>query len=267
MLETGFFIVFEGVDGSGKTTQAEILYNKLKKIVGEDKILLTKEPSNDTDLSDTLRTILKTKKLSLSTQFLLMLADRANHYEKIIKPALEAKKIVICDRFIDSTIVYQGMRLNLESLLKNKNIGTIEFSKLLNNFSTEKQLPDFTIWLDATIETVQNNLNKDNRVSFDVWDSDYSLLTEIIVNYKYYYDVYTRNRTDINKIVVDNKSIEQVSEEILNLVIYGSSNLPSDNPSYHDYNNDFLSYLSQTSGECFNSILDRKEIKDLFKWK
>ena len=104
----GFFITFEGIDGSGKTTQIKLL-NKYLVEKGFD-IVLTREPGG-TALGDEIRDILlnpKNKGMSARAETMLFEASRAQLVEKVIKPALENGKIVICDRFFDSTIAYQG---------------------------------------------------------------------------------------------------------------------------------------------------------------
>ena len=112
MYKKGFFIVFEGIEGSGKSYQAKILYNKLKKKF--KNIILTREPGG-TKGAEIIRKIIlkdyfeKIKKIKFDkyTDTLLYLAARNEHIKNKIGPALKKNKIVICDRFIDSTIAYQ----------------------------------------------------------------------------------------------------------------------------------------------------------------
>ena len=104
----GFFITFEGIDGSGKSTQIKLL-NKYLVDRGFD-VVLTREPGG-TALGDEIRDILlnpKNKGMSARAETMLFEASRAQLVEKVIRPALENGKIVICDRFFDSTIAYQG---------------------------------------------------------------------------------------------------------------------------------------------------------------
>ena len=112
MSKKGFFIVFEGIEGSGKSYQAKILYNKLKKL--NKKVILTREPGG-TKSAEIIRKIIlkdyfeKNKKIKFDkyTDTLLYLASRNEHVKNKIKPALKQGNIVICDRFIDSTYAYQ----------------------------------------------------------------------------------------------------------------------------------------------------------------
>ncbi len=107
-----FFIVFEGVEGCGKSFQSKILFNKLKK--EKVKVILTREPGG-TKSSELIRNLIlkdyfiknKKEKFDKYTDTLLYLAARNEHIKNKISPALKSKKVVICDRFIDSTIAYQ----------------------------------------------------------------------------------------------------------------------------------------------------------------
>lgn len=109
----GLFITFEGTDGSGKTTQIRMLSGYLEK--GGYRVVNTIEPGG-TELGKKIRKILLSREntgMSPRTETLLFQASRAELVSKVIMPALEAGKIVICDRFFDSTIVYQGMARGL----------------------------------------------------------------------------------------------------------------------------------------------------------
>ena len=112
MYKKSFFIVFEGIEGSGKSYQAKILYNKLKK--KHKNVLLTREPGG-TKSAEVIRKIIlkdyfeKNKKIKFDkyTDTLLYLAARNEHLKNKIIPAIKNKKIIICDRFVDSTFAYQ----------------------------------------------------------------------------------------------------------------------------------------------------------------
>lgn len=107
MADKGIFIVIEGVDGSGKSTQAARLADWLADSTGK-KVVRTAEPFSLRDL------ILSRKDLSPLSELLLFLADRSEHVEKVIKPALNAGDILICERYNDSTLAYQvgGHKIN-----------------------------------------------------------------------------------------------------------------------------------------------------------
>jgi dTMP kinase len=112
-MKKGLFITFEGLDGSGKTTQIKLLYDYLKER-GLD-VITTVEPGG-TVIGRKIRKILLDKdnhEMSYKTETFLFLASRAELVSKVISPALSKGRIVICDRFFDSTIVYQGIARGL----------------------------------------------------------------------------------------------------------------------------------------------------------
>ena len=105
----GLFITFEGIDGSGKSTQARLLFDTLKS-AGES-VIQTREPGGSTG-AEIIRSLLvsgDTDRWSAETEILLFTAARRDHLEKTIQPALDKNQIVICDRYVDSTRVYQGV--------------------------------------------------------------------------------------------------------------------------------------------------------------
>lgn len=104
----GLFITFEGVDGCGKSTQIGFLAEHLEKL-GHD-VLLTREPGGS-DISEQIRSLLldaRNSSMTPETEALLYAAARAQHVEEVIRPALQAGKTVISDRFLDSSLAYQG---------------------------------------------------------------------------------------------------------------------------------------------------------------
>ena len=145
----GYFITFEGIDGCGKTTQIELLDNWLKSL-GE-KTLLTLEPGGS-DLGKNLRQILLhyEKPVAPTAETFLYLADRAQHVNNVIIPALNQGKIVLCDRYTDSTLAYQGYARG----------GDIEQITLLNNIATNNLKSDLTIVFDIDVQTAQTRLGK-----------------------------------------------------------------------------------------------------------
>lgn len=136
------FITFEGIEGCGKSTQAK----KLHQFFLDQKIdaILTREPGG-TAASEAIRAILideKIAKLEAKTELFLNFAARLEHVEKLIKPALAQNKIVISDRFFDSTYAYQGSAFGLaDELIESVQKTTIE------NF-----IPDITFLIDVPVE-------------------------------------------------------------------------------------------------------------------
>ena len=136
------FITFEGVEGSGKSTQIKLLKDYLEK--KGQKVILTKEPGG-TELGDKIRQILldhTDETFPPIAELLLYEADRNIHIHNVIKPALEANKIVICDRFYDSTLAYQGFARGLDKKLINE----------LNDLVVENFKPDVTFVLDIDVK-------------------------------------------------------------------------------------------------------------------
>jgi dTMP kinase len=140
-MDRGLFITFEGIDGSGKTTQSEMLASGLKQL-GHD-VVKTREPGGSVG-AELIRSLLvsgDTERWSPETEILLFTAARRDHLEKTIQPALDAGKIVISDRYADSTRVYQGVaRADLR--------GTVD---KLHGIIIQKE-PDITFVIDADPE-------------------------------------------------------------------------------------------------------------------
>ncbi|SPL70839.1 dTMP kinase [Acinetobacter stercoris] len=140
------FISFEGTEGVGKTTLIRKLHDYY--IEQGKEVVLTREPGG-TPLAEQIRSLLLSvnhdEKMNSDTELLLMYAARAQHLQQVIMPALNAGKIVLCDRFVDSSYAYQcaGRGLSKQKL------------KLLNEHFVEK-MPDVTFWLDAPIELGMN---------------------------------------------------------------------------------------------------------------
>ncbi len=137
----GYFISLEGADGCGKTTQLGRMAEKLKALGRE--VVCTREPGG-TRLAEILRGLVLDPELIMNarTETLLYIAARADHVERVIKPALLAGKIVLCDRFSDSTEVYQGVVRGLP-------LAAIHG---LSEFATGGLNPDLTILLDGDPE-------------------------------------------------------------------------------------------------------------------
>ena len=149
------FVTFEGIEGSGKTYQCRKLYKELRKI--NLSVVLTREPGGTKSAEKIRKVILEDyfasdskEKFSKYTDTLLYLAARNEHVQNIIRPALSKKKIVICDRFIDSTLAYQvygkGVSKNLVDSIHKFILGNIK--------------PDLTFVLKVNISKALQRLKK-----------------------------------------------------------------------------------------------------------
>ena len=140
----GKFITFEGADGGGKSTQVQLVATWLQQRGYE--VVTTREPGG-TVLAEKVRELVLDPALPLNStsQSLLYLAARSEHVEKVIRPALETGKIVLCDRFSDSTLVYQGLSLG-------KELAELTVLQQLCSFATAGLEPDLTLVLDGRPE-------------------------------------------------------------------------------------------------------------------
>ena len=142
MAERGLFITFEGTDGGGKTTQIQRLTADLRE-AGYD-VCLTREPGG-TPISEQIRDMLLNpdhSEMTATTELLLYAASRAQHVSEVIKPALEAGKVVISSRFADAMVVYQGY---------GRGLG-LERIHHLNRIATDGVTPDVTFVLDLPVD-------------------------------------------------------------------------------------------------------------------
>jgi dTMP kinase len=138
----GLFITFEGGEGCGKSTQSRLLLKKFEQ--QNIPAVLTHEPGG-TVLGDELRKVLKRKRgssISPQAELFLVAASRVQLVAEVIRPALEEGKVVICDRFTYSTLVYQGYGRGLE----------LSFVETVNNIATQNLKPDLAILLDISPE-------------------------------------------------------------------------------------------------------------------
>ncbi len=141
-MKRGYFITFEGGEGAGKSIQAEILVSHLHE--EGYAVVVTREPGG-TRIGEQIRAITHNQEnvdLEAVAEAYLMAASRAQHVAQIIEPALEAGKVVVCDRFVDSSIAYQGFGRNLGA----------ETIASLNALAVNGAVPDVTILLNILPE-------------------------------------------------------------------------------------------------------------------
>jgi len=159
------FITLEGPEGSGKTTAVETAVNKLKEMGYE--IVRTREPGG-TPISEQIRNVILDKENTMMdprTEALLYAASRRQHLIEKVWPALKEGKIVICDRYLDSSLAYQGgaRGLGVENILN------------VNNFATEGTFPDLTLLFDIDpqigLARIAANANREvNRLDLEKLD-------------------------------------------------------------------------------------------------
>lgn len=208
------FITFEGPDGSGKSTQARLLCEKFIK--KGHKVTLTREPGG-TELGRSIRSILldPSSDIAPMAEVFLYAADRAQHVQKVISPALKEGKVVICDRYFDSNVAYQGsLSLDIDDILA------------INKHAISNVLPDITFLLDidprvglsrATgINEKEKNETISNAAKGDrIERRDIDFHVRVRENFLRLSDVYKDRYAVIN---VEEKSPQTVHEEIVGVL-------------------------------------------------
>ena len=156
----GIFISFEGIEGTGKSTQARLVYDYLCK--KRDDVILTEEPGG-TQIGARIREVLLSvehREMSHLTELLLYNASRAQHIQEVIMPALDRGAIVITDRFTDSTLAYQGYGRGLD----------LQLIDSIDVIATGRLRPDITLLLDTDVQTgLKRNrgINKTDRLELE----------------------------------------------------------------------------------------------------
>ncbi|CEJ48107.1 dTMP kinase [Umezakia ovalisporum] len=202
---SGKLIVFEGVEGCGKTSQMQLCYQWLQNL--GLSVVLTREPGG-TELGSHLRRLLldklDNKPISEVTELLLYAADRAQHVEQELKPNLAAGKYVLCDRYTDSTTAYQGYGRGLNLSLINQ----------LNYIATGGLQSDLTIWLDVDVE-VGLARKKGNAVGLDRIEQETITFHRCVQ--QGYADLATRYPSRIARVDgnLTQAAVQQVIQEIL----------------------------------------------------
>jgi dTMP kinase len=196
------FISFEGIEGCGKSTQAKRLYEYF--LSKQIDCLLTREPGGSL-AGEKIREILldeNIEKLSAKSELLLNFSARIEHVEKVIKPALQNGKIVICDRFVDSTYAYQGSAMGLDS----KQIEQVQ-KIAIGDF-----LPDITFLIDVSVEeafariSARGNNNRYEKLGNEFHQKVCDGFFEL-----------AKNNSRIN-IIDGRQNQQQVFQKILNII-------------------------------------------------
>jgi dTMP kinase len=194
MTERGAFICIEGIDASGKTTQAHRLVRSLRRR-GLNSIYTT-EPSTG-EIGKLIRGYVldRKKRVPVTVEALLFAADRVEHVEKQIKPALQKGKIVVCDRYVYSTLAYQGAA-DLD----------LNWIEQINRFAL---VPDLALFLDVSPEVVIERMRSKSKRS----------VMETLQNQRCVREVYLKIVKEGHLVRIDgNKPVNTVAAEILRVV-------------------------------------------------
>lgn len=199
-MKKGIFITFEGADGCGKTTQIKLLDKYLKN--KGYSTLLTREPGAK-GLGEKFREILLNYdgEVSANCESFLFLADRAQHVDCIIKPALTQGEVVLCDRHIDSTVAYQGYGRGID----------LDKINYLNNIATSGLKPDLTIVFDVDIETSMQRIGTDK-------DRMESSGMEFFNKVRNGYLEIAKNEPDRVKVIFASDTINNIHRKVVDLV-------------------------------------------------
>lgn len=197
-MNKGLFITFEGPDGAGKSTQIENLRNYLDELGLES--VFTREPGG-TELSEKIRNMLldpENEGMSSRAEALLYAASRAELVEKVIYPALDQEKIVVCDRYVDSSLAYQGY---------GRDLGALPVFDI-NRFATDSLDPTLTIMMMLEPEQGRARLDQNNLDRLESEDLEFH--KKVLLGFAEIADEY-RYRM---KVIDASRSREEIWEEI-----------------------------------------------------
>lgn len=199
------FISIEGIDGSGKTTIASLLVSKLNEYYQkENKFILTREPGGSF-VGEQIRKIILDNDMDPYTEALLFASSRTHHVKNIICPAIENNQIVISDRFLTSSLVYQGK-------LKGIDVKKIE---MINDFGINHIRPQIIFWIEIDSKTsIERLKNRNNSDRLDHYDEE--VIKKVI---SYYEEVL--DDTNNSKIIKINgkQEISKITDEIFNIIL------------------------------------------------
>ena len=202
-MKLGHFISFEGIDGSGKSTQAKVLTKTLEDL--GHNVVLTREPGGSIGAEEIRRLVLQgdPDRWSAESEILLFTAARRDHLEKTILPALDAGKIVICDRFADSTRMYQGLsRGDLRSLVDE-----------LHSLMIPRD-PDLTVLIDLDPKLGLSRAKSRNTIEERFEDFGISLQEKMRVGFLNLAEEYA----DRFRVIDGQRDIDVVAADVLTVV-------------------------------------------------
>ena len=196
------FITFEGIDACGKTTQIELLSKYLDSI--KEKNIIVREPGGTT-ISEQIRKILLDKKNNINsyTETLLFLSSRSQLINEVIKKSIKKGEFILCDRFTDSTLAYQGYGRGLD-------IGLLDS---LNDFATENIRPDLTFILDVSVDRSNERINKRDIDRMEQSGADF--LNRVKEGYV---KIAQKDKTRYVLIDCFDRNIKSISNEIIEII-------------------------------------------------
>lgn len=200
-MASGFFIAFEGGEGAGKSTQAKLLADRLT--AEGYSVVQTREPGG-TPTAEKIRNVLldpAITDLPDRSEALLFAAARADHAQNLIRPALADGAVVICDRYIESSVAYQGYGRNLNG----------DYIQSLSEWATEGLLPDFTVYLDVPAEVSLDRRKGTDRM--EIQSLDFHTTTQ-----QAFRDL-AKNSTKPHIVVDATKPIEEIAQIIADGVL------------------------------------------------
>ncbi len=195
------FITFEGGEGTGKTTLIENIYNHLSKT---HEVIRTREPGGSM-IAEAIRDIILNPKyegVTPYTEALLLAAARAQHLDEIIIPNLKKNKIVLCDRYIDSSLAYQGYARELG----------FDFVLSINKYAT-MHLPDLTFYIDLDPKIGMKRI--EGREKYDRLDQESRAFHDKVR--KGYLEI-TKEYSNRIVLIDGNKTIEEITQNILSKI-------------------------------------------------
>lgn len=196
------FITFEGPEGSGKTTIMQAVADKLQQ---DYKIVMTREPGGVKTGEKIRELLLDGDAMDERTEALLFAASRREHLVGKVIPALENGNIVLCDRYIDSSLAYQGYA---------RGIGITEV-KSINEFAIDNMYPDVTIYLDVSVEVGRQRIVENQRVQNRLDLESVNFHEKVVEGYK----KIIHNESERFIIIDAEKSIDDVVNDTYNSII------------------------------------------------
>lgn len=210
MKQQGLFITFEGVDGSGKSTIVNKVQQELNKIIQKNKlnyngVISTREPGGTgVDVCENIRKLILQNHMSIQAEILLFAANRVEHLNNLVIPNLKQNKIVLSDRFLDSSLVYQGIaKLNDWKTVYKINKWAFQL------------MPNITFLLDIDPELAEARMKIDEKRNWDRFDNEKKEFKNKIRN------GFLKIAKKFSKriIIIDaNQSIDEIVSEVINKI-------------------------------------------------